>query len=64
MFYFILFFSLTQTEDIEEIAKKAQSLPKVNKKRQRIVVFTQGNEGTVMTKGAWVSFLLFRIRFL
>ncbi|XP_048060834.1 adenosine kinase isoform X1 [Megalobrama amblycephala] len=41
-----------ETEDIEEIAKKAQSLPKVNKKRQRIVVFTQGNEGTVMTKGA------------
>ncbi|XP_048060837.1 adenosine kinase isoform X4 [Megalobrama amblycephala] len=40
-----------ETEDIEEIAKKAQSLPKVNKKRQRIVVFTQGNEGTVMTKG-------------
>ncbi|KAL0177965.1 hypothetical protein M9458_026859, partial [Cirrhinus mrigala] len=38
------------TEDIEEIAKKAQSLPKVNKKRQRIVVFTQGKEGTVMTK--------------
>uniref|UniRef100_A0A9J8CYF9 Adenosine kinase n=1 Tax=Cyprinus carpio carpio TaxID=630221 RepID=A0A9J8CYF9_CYPCA len=39
------------TEDIEEIAKKAQSLPKENKKRQRIVVFTQGKEGTVMTKG-------------
>ncbi|XP_076829921.1 adenosine kinase isoform X2 [Brachyhypopomus gauderio] len=40
-----------ETEDIEEIAKKTQSLPKVNKKRQRIVVFTQGKEGTVMTKG-------------
>uniref|UniRef100_A0A672MGD9 Adenosine kinase n=1 Tax=Sinocyclocheilus grahami TaxID=75366 RepID=A0A672MGD9_SINGR len=40
-----------ETEDIEEIAKKAQSLPKENKKRQRIVVFTQGKEGTVMTKG-------------
>lgn len=40
-----------ETEDIEEIAKKAQSLSKVNKKRQRIVVFTQGKEGTVMTKG-------------
>ncbi|KTG31656.1 hypothetical protein cypCar_00003615 [Cyprinus carpio] len=39
-----------ETEDIEEIAKKAQSLPKENKKRQRIVVFTQGKEGTVMTK--------------
>uniref|UniRef100_A0A8B9JHX1 Adenosine kinase n=1 Tax=Astyanax mexicanus TaxID=7994 RepID=A0A8B9JHX1_ASTMX len=40
-----------ETKDIEEISKKAQSLPKVNKKRQRIVVFTQGKEGTVMTKG-------------
>ncbi|KAL7877902.1 hypothetical protein SRHO_G00045450 [Serrasalmus rhombeus] len=40
-----------ETKDIEEIAKKAQNLPKVNKKRQRIVVFTQGKEGTVMTKG-------------
>ncbi|RXN27820.1 adenosine kinase-like isoform X1 [Labeo rohita] len=40
-----------ETEDIEEIAKKAQSLPKENKKRQRIAVFTQGKEGTVMTKG-------------
>lgn len=40
-----------QTEDIEEIAKKAQSLPKVNEKRKRIVVFTQGKEGTVMAKG-------------
>ncbi|XP_017552039.1 adenosine kinase isoform X3 [Pygocentrus nattereri] len=40
-----------ETKDIEEIAKKAQNLPKVNKKRQRIAVFTQGKEGTVMTKG-------------
>ncbi len=56
-------FSPVQTEDIEEIAKKAQSLPKENKKRQRIVVFTQGKEGTIMTKGAWVSFHLFGIRF-
>uniref|UniRef100_A0AAY5EYW9 Adenosine kinase n=1 Tax=Electrophorus electricus TaxID=8005 RepID=A0AAY5EYW9_ELEEL len=37
--------------DIVEIAMKTQSLPKVNKKRQRIVVFTQGKECTVMTKG-------------
>uniref|UniRef100_A0A8C9WF55 Adenosine kinase n=1 Tax=Scleropages formosus TaxID=113540 RepID=A0A8C9WF55_SCLFO len=36
-----------QTEDIEEIAKKAQSLSKENKKRQRIVVFTQGKDGTI-----------------
>ncbi|KAK1791759.1 hypothetical protein P4O66_013738 [Electrophorus voltai] len=40
-----------ETEDIVEIAMKTQSLPKVNKKRQRIVVFTQGKECTVMTKG-------------
>ncbi|XP_066534285.1 adenosine kinase isoform X2 [Hoplias malabaricus] len=40
-----------ETKDIEEIAKKAQNLPKVNKKRQRIVVITQGKEGTVMAKG-------------
>ncbi|KAI5107949.1 adenosine kinase isoform 1 [Silurus meridionalis] len=39
-----------ETENIEEIAKKAQSLPKENKKRKRIVVFTQGKEGTVMVK--------------
>ncbi|MBN3312229.1 ADK kinase, partial [Atractosteus spatula] len=39
------------TEDIEEIARKAQSLPKVNKRRQRIVVFTQGKDGTVVTSG-------------
>lgn len=42
-----------QTEDIEEIAKKTQSLAKENKKRQRIVVFTQGKEGTVMAKGMY-----------
>ncbi|KAL4641094.1 adenosine kinase-like isoform X1 [Arapaima gigas] len=46
---------IPQTEDIEEIAKKAQSLPKVNKKRQRIVVFTQGKDGTVITKGDKVT---------
>ncbi|XP_069044976.1 adenosine kinase isoform X3 [Lepisosteus oculatus] len=40
-----------ETEDIEEIARKAQSLPKVNKRRQRIVVFTQGKDGTVVTSG-------------
>ncbi|CAN9499865.1 unnamed protein product [Ophioblennius macclurei] len=36
------------TKDIKEIAKKAQALPKVNKKRHRIVVLTQGKEDTVM----------------
>ncbi|XP_017319225.1 adenosine kinase isoform X3 [Ictalurus punctatus] len=39
-----------ETEDIEEIARKTQSLPKENKKRQRIVVFTQGMKATVMAK--------------
>uniref|UniRef100_A0A6Q2YK47 Adenosine kinase n=1 Tax=Esox lucius TaxID=8010 RepID=A0A6Q2YK47_ESOLU len=33
-----------ETEDIEEIAKKTQALPKVNMKRQRVVVFTQGKD--------------------
>ncbi|GAA6111111.1 adenosine kinase isoform X1 [Tachysurus ichikawai] len=42
-------------EDIEEIAKKTQSLPKENKKRQRIVVFTQGKEGTIMAYGEKVE---------
>ncbi|XP_043534863.1 adenosine kinase-like isoform X6 [Chiloscyllium plagiosum] len=37
-----------ETEDIKEIAKKAQSLPKVNEKRQRVIVFTQGKEDTIM----------------
>nr|XP_055031647.1 adenosine kinase b [Misgurnus anguillicaudatus] len=40
-----------ETEDITEIAHKVQCLPKVNKNRQRIVVFTQGREDTVATVG-------------
>lgn len=36
-----------QTKDIKEIAKKAQALPKVNTKRSRIVVFTQGKDDTI-----------------
>ncbi|KAJ8406734.1 hypothetical protein AAFF_G00296500 [Aldrovandia affinis] len=40
-----------ETEDIKEIAKLVQSLPKMNEKRQRIVVFTQGKDETVATKG-------------
>uniref|UniRef100_A0A8C5HAE2 Adenosine kinase n=1 Tax=Gouania willdenowi TaxID=441366 RepID=A0A8C5HAE2_GOUWI len=36
------------TKDIKEIAKKAQALPKVNTKRHRVVVLTQGQEDTVM----------------
>lgn len=37
-----------QTKDIKEIAKKVQALPKINTKRQRIVVLTQGTDETVM----------------
>ncbi|XP_064174417.1 adenosine kinase-like isoform X2 [Anguilla rostrata] len=44
-----------ETEDIEEIAKKAQNLPKVNKKRQRVVVITQGKDGTILADGDKVS---------
>ncbi|XP_049591617.1 adenosine kinase isoform X1 [Syngnathus scovelli] len=40
-----------ETKDIKEIAKKIQALSKVNSKRQRIVVFTQGKEETVMAFG-------------
>ncbi|XP_028818677.1 adenosine kinase-like isoform X1 [Denticeps clupeoides] len=44
-----------ETKGIEEIAKKTQELSKENKKRQRVVVFTQGKEGTVMAKGGKVE---------
>ncbi|XP_067828667.1 adenosine kinase-like isoform X2 [Heptranchias perlo] len=37
-----------ETEDIKEIAKKAQGLPKVNEKRRRIIVFTQGKDDTIV----------------
>ncbi|XP_006887573.1 PREDICTED: adenosine kinase isoform X3 [Elephantulus edwardii] len=37
-----------ETENIKEIARKTQALPKVNSKRPRIVIFTQGREETVM----------------
>ncbi|XP_006835988.1 PREDICTED: adenosine kinase isoform X4 [Chrysochloris asiatica] len=37
-----------ETEDIKEIARKTQALPKVNSKRPRIVIFTQGREDTIM----------------
>ncbi|XP_054455961.1 adenosine kinase isoform X2 [Anoplopoma fimbria] len=37
-----------ETKDMKEIAKKAQALPKDNKKKERIVVFTQGKEETVI----------------
>ncbi|XP_074152881.1 adenosine kinase isoform X1 [Sminthopsis crassicaudata] len=37
-----------ETEEIKEIARKAQALPKVNLKRQRTVIFTQGKNDTIM----------------
>ncbi|MXQ79003.1 hypothetical protein E5288_WYG000471 [Bos mutus] len=40
-----------ETEDIKEIARKTQALPKVNSKRQRIVIFTQGREDTILATG-------------
>ncbi|KAF7652543.1 hypothetical protein LDENG_00095050 [Lucifuga dentata] len=39
-----------ETKDIKEIAKKTQALPKVNPKRQRVVVLTQGKDETVMAQ--------------
>uniref|UniRef100_A0A3Q1JQF5 Adenosine kinase n=1 Tax=Anabas testudineus TaxID=64144 RepID=A0A3Q1JQF5_ANATE len=41
--------------DIAEIAKKTQNLPKENMKRQRVVVFTQGKDDTVATVGEKVT---------
>ncbi|KAI5606744.1 adenosine kinase b, partial [Silurus asotus] len=40
-----------ETDDIEEIARRVRLLPKVNKNRQRIVVFTQGQYDTIATVG-------------
>uniref|UniRef100_A0A8C5I744 Adenosine kinase n=1 Tax=Gouania willdenowi TaxID=441366 RepID=A0A8C5I744_GOUWI len=44
-----------EMDDIAEIAKKTQELPKVNTKRQRVVVFTQGKDDTVATVGGKVT---------
>lgn len=44
-----------ETDDIAEIAKKTQNLPKENTKRQRVVVFTQGKDDTVATVGDRVT---------
>uniref|UniRef100_A0A9L0RCJ9 Adenosine kinase n=1 Tax=Equus caballus TaxID=9796 RepID=A0A9L0RCJ9_HORSE len=44
-----------ETEDIKEIARKTQALPKVNSKRQRIVIFTQGRDDTIMATGSEVT---------
>ncbi|XP_033469151.1 adenosine kinase isoform X1 [Epinephelus fuscoguttatus] len=40
-----------ETKDLKEIAKKTQALPKVNTKRQRVVVLTHGKDDTVMAQG-------------
>ncbi|CAJ1067542.1 adenosine kinase isoform X2 [Xyrichtys novacula] len=48
--YVDVLFGNETTEDVKEIAKKAQALPKVNTKRQRIVVLTQGKDETVMAQ--------------
>uniref|UniRef100_A0A8D0L6Y2 Adenosine kinase n=2 Tax=Sphenodon punctatus TaxID=8508 RepID=A0A8D0L6Y2_SPHPU len=48
MSYVDILFGNETTEDIKEIARKAQALPKMNPKRQRIVVFTQGKDDTIM----------------
>ncbi|XP_053306982.1 adenosine kinase isoform X1 [Spea bombifrons] len=37
-----------ETDDISEIARRTQALPKVNSSRPRVVVFTQGSEDTIM----------------
>ena len=39
------------TEDIKEIAKKIADMPKINKNRQRMVVFTQGDLPIVVVQG-------------
>ncbi|KAM4623925.1 adenosine kinase b isoform 2-T2 [Polymixia lowei] len=44
-----------ETDDIAEIAKKARDLPKENKQRPRVVVFTQGKDDTVATVGEKVT---------
>ncbi|XP_078498864.1 adenosine kinase isoform X1 [Lissotriton helveticus] len=37
-----------KTEDIKEIAQKTQALPKANSSRPRVVIFTQGENDTIM----------------
>lgn len=43
------------TEDIKEIALKAAALDKINKERERIVVFTQGKEPTIIASGGKIT---------
>uniref|UniRef100_A0A2K6TFM8 Adenosine kinase n=1 Tax=Saimiri boliviensis boliviensis TaxID=39432 RepID=A0A2K6TFM8_SAIBB len=44
-----------ETKDIKDIARKTQALPKVNSKRQRIVIFTQGRDDTIMATESEVT---------
>nr|XP_057917176.1 adenosine kinase-like isoform X2 [Doryrhamphus excisus] len=44
-----------ETDDIGEITRKTQNLPKDNPTRQRVVVFTQGRDDTVATTGGKVT---------
>ena len=41
------------TTDIKEIALKAASLPKINTKRPRMVIFTQGELDVIVAHGEW-----------
>ncbi|KAI4812270.1 hypothetical protein KUCAC02_023671 [Chaenocephalus aceratus] len=50
-----------ETKDIKEIAKKAQALTKVNKKRERIVVLTQGKDKTAMASEKVETFPVLKI---
>lgn len=44
-----------ETEDVKEIALKAAALDKVNKGRERIVIFTQGTNPTIVAKGGKIT---------
>lgn len=43
------------TTDIKEIALKTSSLPKLNSSRERIIVFTQGRDPTIIAQGGHVT---------
>eukprot|EP00037_Helgoeca_nana_P032017 m.411750 g.411750 ORF g.411750 m.411750 type:complete len:375 (-) comp28727_c0_seq1:108-1232(-) len=43
------------TEDLEEIAKKIQAMPKANGKRSRVVVITQGAKPTIVCQDGKIS---------
>lgn len=41
--------------DVKEIAIKASQLPKLNKSRERVIVFTQGRDPTIIAQGGHVT---------